>query len=150
MIIDTLENIAIYEDISADIAAGLKFIAQAKEDIPTGTYEITEKAYVIISEYNTKLPQDGRYEAHRNVIDIQYPVKGRETARWAPCKGLRAVTAYNPEKDVTFYADPDNDLAAVLGEGIFAIFFPGDAHKPSLASGGGREFVKKLTVKVKI
>ena len=34
--------------------------------------------YVTISEYNTKNPEDAKFEAHKKYIDIQYVISGSE------------------------------------------------------------------------
>ena len=59
---------------------------------------------------------------------------------------LKEPTApYNPEKDITFFADKPTTYVDVQ-PGEFAIFFPEDGHAPGIAEGNFR----KVIVKVKI
>ena len=57
---------------------------------------------------------------------------------------------YDAEKDVEFYAQTDNQkIVTHLMPGIFAAFFPQDAHMPGVSVGGSPAFVKKVVVKIK-
>ena len=48
------------------------------EALATGTYEIDGKqVYALVQEYQSKRPADGKWEAHRKYIDLQYVVRGR-------------------------------------------------------------------------
>ncbi len=65
MIYDSLSNISTYKDLSQDIYSGLLFLQQASPDIAIGTYQINPRVKAIVSEYETKVKNEGGYEAHR-------------------------------------------------------------------------------------
>ncbi len=108
-----------------------------------------DNAYALISEYLTKNEEDARYEAHRNYIDIQYVITGKEQIGVAPMSMKKEVLEpYDATKDIMFLsvnqfnnikADPDR----------FFIFFPDDIHRPGLKDGENSQ-VRKVVVKVKI
>lgn len=151
MIYDTLNNIAFYKGLSPDIYEGLKFLQQVNPDIAVGTYQLTPNVKAIVSEYTTKEVNENGYEAHRQNIDIQYLLKGKEKIACLPLEELSVTKPYNEETDAAFYNavsdfDPSN---LPLRSGYFAIFFPQDGHMPCL-SVNEPEMVKKVVVKVRL
>ena len=76
MVVDTLKNINLYKGLSTDIYAGLQFIANANESIELGVYPINDNVKAIVSSYETVDEFIRGYEAHKHVIDIQYPIIG--------------------------------------------------------------------------
>ena len=104
----------------------------------------------IVSEYETIACFERGYEAHKHVIDIQYPIIGVERVKWSPLEGMKVNVPYDKEKDRTFYIDPSRQGINVdIGNGVFAIMFPGDAHSPQHFLDQA-ELIKKVTIKVKI
>ena len=58
---------------------------------------------------------------------------------------LSPLDDYDEERDIQFFAGT-GDLFKI--EGMFAVFFPHDAHMPSLAvQGAGEQVVKKMVIK---
>ena len=53
MILDALNNIKWYSNISKDIYTGLQFIKTINKDISLGTLKINQNVTAIVSEYNT-------------------------------------------------------------------------------------------------
>jgi len=150
MIVDQLKNIEIYKGVSDDIYAGLQFLANATPDIQLGTYPINEKVKAIVSEYKTIENFERGYEAHKHVIDIQYPIIGLERVKWSPIENMNVNIPYEEENDRTFYKDPSAQGTHVdIGNGIFAIMFPEDGHGPQHFV-IHPELIKKITIKVSI
>lgn len=150
MIVDTLDNIDIYKNLSPDIYAGLKFLKEVQPDIELGEYPINENVKAIVSEYETVADFERGFESHKHVIDIQYPVIGLERVKWSPIKGMNVNIPYDAEKDRTFYKDPHKQMTHVdIGNGIFAIMFPEDGHGPQHFV-GEPELIKKVTIKISI
>jgi len=148
MIVDTLNNIEVYKNISLDIFAGLEFLAKATPDIELGTYTINSNVKAIVSEYMTVENFERGYEAHKYVIDIQYPIIGLERVKWSPIEGMTVNIPYDAEKDRTFFNDPSPQGTHVdIGNGIFAIMFPEDGHGPQHYV-GQPEMIKKITIKI--
>lgn len=150
MIVDRIENIDVYKSLSADIYAGLEYIRDVKPDIKLGTYIINDNVKAIVSEYETIEDFERGFEAHKHVIDIQYPVIGLERVKWSPIIGMDVNIPYDEVKDRTFYKNPNKLSTHVdIGNGFFAIMFPGDGHGPQHYV-EQPELIKKVTIKVSI
>ena len=151
MIYDTLNNIAFYKGLSPDIYEGLKFLQQVNPDIAVGTYLLTPNVKAIVSEYTTMEVNENGYEAHRQNIDIQYLLQGKEKIACLPLEELSETKSYSEEADVAFFnAVPDHSPTTLdLHPGYFAIFLPQDGHMPCLSL-SKPEVVKKVVVKVRL
>ena len=141
MVIDTLENAGRYESLHPHFKAAFDFLK--RPDLATlaaGKRPLTnEPDFAIIQTYETKPIDEGKLEAHRKFIDIQLIVSGEEFMGYAPLTNQKESTAYKAENDIAFF---DGEAwFTLLRKGMFAIFFPGDAHLP------GRFTQKPSTVK---
>ena len=152
MVFDTLQNAAKYSSLHDRFEAAFAFIREATEkQLPVGKYEIDGKAlYASVQEYTPKAPEQGKFEAHRNYIDIQYIISGTEVMGDMDIAKAASKSEYNPEKDVEFYHDNDKAGYSVVESGEFCIFFPHDVHKPGLAYNGDTGTVRKIVVKVRV
>ena len=150
MILGTLNHIDTYKTLSPDIYAGLQFLQNAQPEIELGTYTISDNVKAIVSEYETVADFTRGYEAHKHVIDIQYPVIGLERVKRSPIDGMNVNIPYDEAKDRTFFKDPSPRGTQVdIGEGIFAIMFPEDGHGPQHFI-DKPQLIKKITIKIAI
>jgi len=149
MIVDSIENIDFYKSFNDDIYEGLQFIKNASADIAMGEYPISENVKALVMEYETKLDNGFGYEAHQHVIDIQFPFIGKELVKYTTLDKLSAYTAYDEARDVTFFRCDVPESEVVIGNGIFGIFFPIDAHAPQHCF-KIPEHIKKIVIKIKI
>lgn len=150
MIYDKIDNIEIYADISEDIRLGLEWLNGINPDIENGVYELSTRVKAIVSEYTTKEVNDHGYESHRDNIDIQYLVSGKEKICCLPLEYLKEIKAYDKSIDAAFYQEAGTPTQEMhLGKGYFAIFFPQDGHMPCLSIEQPIS-VKKVVVKIKV
>jgi biofilm protein TabA len=149
MVIDTLDNCRSYESLHPHFKAAFDFLHRADiEALPPGRIEIDGTAlFAMIQGYETKPVQEGKLEAHRKYIDIQFVLKGAEAIGYAPLNGQSAAKVFDPEKDIGFYNG--TFCLPILCKGMFAIFFPQDAHLPGRFVDKPR-FVKKIVVKIAV
>ena len=150
MIFDSLKNRSAYENMHPRFRAAFDFVEHAiREDLPAGKYEIDGDAiYASVQEYTSKLPEAAKFEAHRRYIDIQYIQTGVERMELSSPDYTTESVAYNPEKDVAFFAEHEAPTASIVHAGEFGLFFPQDIHKPGLAADGTPAPVKKILVKI--
>lgn len=107
-----------------------------------------DNVYAPVSEYLTKNPQDAKFEAHREYIDIQYVISGKELIGIAPASSLKEILSpYDEVKDVEFMTVTDA-VNRNADRGRFFILFPDDLHSPGLKD-GENSTVRKVVVKVK-
>ena len=127
-------------------AAHAFLLRQDLDTLSPGVYPITDKGvYAIVSEYETKL--DSKYEAHRAYIDIQYVTSGQEYIYNEYSDGFIPLNEYDEGKDIIFFSDKDSVDRYVADSNVMFIFFPSDAHKPSVAI-EGPSAVRKVVVKI--
>ena len=151
MIFDALKNCELYYPLHRNFEKAFDFIKRAvAENLPVGKYEIEGKdLYASISEYTAKASQDGKFEGHREYIDIQFIVSGTETMELVDITRATPNTEYNEVKDVEFYANEENATVALVTAGDYGIFYPSDIHKPGIMY-KTPSAVKKIVVKVKL
>ncbi|MCW8817016.1 MAG: YhcH/YjgK/YiaL family protein [Ignavibacteriaceae bacterium] len=149
MIIDKFENAQLYKNLSKRINKAFDYIKQTNlKKIQPGKYVIDgENIFALISEYESKLEAEGKLEAHRKYIDVQYVIEGEELMGYAPLGNQQTLEAYKEENDIIFYKG--EKVFIKLTEGMFAIFYPEDVHMPGICV-EKKSPVKKLVIKVKV
>jgi YhcH/YjgK/YiaL family protein len=148
MIIDKIENAHLYKNISERISKSFEYIRTTDlKNLPAGKYPIDgENIFALVSEYQTKSEQEGKLEAHKKYIDVQYLISGEELMGYVPLGNQQILESYKEENDIVFYTG-DKSFTKV-SEGMFAIFFPEDVHMPGISTGKISD-VKKLVIKVR-
>ena len=150
MILDTLDNIGTYKNLSNDIYSGLQFLKRLEPDISLGSYPINDRVKVIVEEYQTESNRAFEFESHKRVIDIQYAILGVERVFWSPIKDLDIKTPYNKQRDCTIFVNPPASPGCVdIGNSTFAIMFENDGHSPKHCV-DVPQLIKKITVKVSV
>lgn len=149
MIIDELSNSHLYLGLSERIDKALDYLKNSDfSKLEPGKYEIDgENIFALINEYNTKDESEGKLEAHKKYIDVQFVAKGKELMGYAPLENQKVIDKYNEQNDITFFSGYKSFVK--VDEGMFAIFFPEDVHMPGIKV-GDKSFVKKVVVKIKI
>lgn len=104
--------------------------------------------FVNVDEYISRNEEDVLFEAHKKYADIQVLVSGEEKIGVLPLESTTLAVPYNEEKDIAFFsADADNYRVATPGR--FFMFFPDDAHRPTVKTTENSQ-VRKVVVKVRI
>lgn len=149
MIIDKIQNASFYYGINEKIATALKYLKNTDlSEFQNGKYEIKgDDIFVLIQDYNTKPLSEGKFEAHKKYIDIQYIIKGKEKMGYANVYKLKPATEYDKTKDIMFFEGEGDFVTA--DEGVFIIFSPEDAHMPGIRTKTS-EYIKKAVVKIKV
>ena len=105
-----------------------------------------ENIWINIAEPEMRNLRDADIEIHKEYIDIQVLLPGKESFGWKATRDLKAEKkAYTRENDIAFYSDKA-DLIFTLSPGEFVIFFPEDGHAPCIGEG----HIKKLVAKIKL
>ena len=148
MITDNVKNADQYKSLGPRFQRAIEYIQQTDlAQLPTGRIELDGKnLYVLIQEYSSKPPGNGKWEAHRNYIDLQYIVQGSERMGYAMLKRLQPG-AYDPAKD--FQALSGEGDFVTLQAGDFMLLWPDDGHMPGMAVAESAP-VKKAVVKIAV
>ncbi|WP_020676928.1 YhcH/YjgK/YiaL family protein [Geopsychrobacter electrodiphilus] len=149
MIVDRIENFAEYLTLGDRLARALDFLHRTDfAEMALGEHCLEGRDIMaIVNEYQLKPETEGRLEAHRNYIDIQYLVRGEERIGYAPLHGQPVLTPYDGQRDLIFYAGAARSMVRVE-EGMFAIYYPHDLHMPGLGEPDDR--VRKVVMKVRV
>ncbi len=124
------------------------FSRQDLRTLPKGKYPILgDSVFASITEDPTKDYEETRWESHRRYADIQYVIRGEEKIGVCPVSKAHVTQAYDAGNDAAHYSATGKQYLA--RPGTFFIFFPTDAHRPNITT-GGRKIDKKLVIKVLI
>lgn len=150
VISDTLANASLYAPLVPGLTEAIEWLCRFDPATPDGRYPIVgERVFALVQRYETGPSTEKRFEAHRHHLDVQFVASGAERILHAPLAGLEEVEPYSEESDVVFFRDPPFSSSILVHAGEFAIFAPGDAHKPGCMA-GGRDPVCKVVVKIGI
>ncbi len=150
MIYDDFANFDRYRAIAPEVWDRVKsFLIKASQSASPGRFQIVgDDCYANVAAYDTKSPDFSKLEVHDDYLDIQLTLRNRELICCRDCADLEETVPYSPEKDIAFYrmtADKVTEL--VIGDGKFAVFFPGEGHLPGCAVDEPRP-VLKIVVKI--
>jgi biofilm protein TabA len=115
----------------------------------THRQELAGGAYAVEMAYLTKPRADGFFETHRRYVDVQVVVEGDEFMEVAAAGALGLAQPYDAAKDFTKHTDAAAPSVLRIPAGHAAVFWPEDAHMPSLAV-GRPALVRKTVVKVPV
>jgi len=147
MILDSLKNSALYENVNPRMKKAFELIASTDwTTMETGIHELDGKdIYVNVMERELKQKSDAKLEVHNEYIDIQVLVTGKEEAfGWSERKDLRMPQGeFNAEKDIQFFDDVPQTYYT-LRPGQFTVLFPEDGHAPMVGEGTIRKIIVKV------
>ena len=147
MLITKLEDLSQYYAVISEDLAKIPDFLQENKNPAVGKYDLGDESYVNVLQYDTK-ENDGKYEAHRQYLDVQIMLEGEEFAYMQKlAKGI-PQSEYDEQKDVQFFS-AEEATRIVLREGITVIFFSEDLHRPSIKIEETKR-VKKAVFKIKI
>jgi biofilm protein TabA len=120
---------------------------QDLRSLAKGKYPIDgDNVFASITEDSTKDLENTRWESHRKYADIQYVIAGEERIGVCSVSKATVTQAYDEKSDVAHYAG--NGTHYLARPGTFFIFFPPQAHRPNITTGGNR-VDKKIVIKVR-
>lgn len=148
MVLDKLQNLPQYVALHPLFAEVAKYLnTQDLSMLTPQKYELMgERLYINIAQIPPKTKKQATLEAHRKYIDIQIPISGIETIGYAPIQEhFKESIAFDERKDIVFFENEAENYL-VINPGMFAIFFPGDAHAPGITPYS----MKKAVIKIEI
>lgn len=118
--------------------------------LAAGSYELQGRdIYVQVNDTKTKEDASARPEVHRQYVDVQFSLDGKEKMGFAVDSGDHAVAQdLLAEKDVLFYEPLAEESFVEMTPGTFAIFFPEDIHRPNIRVGESAA-IRKVIIKVR-
>jgi len=150
MIVDSIQELGRYNiPMREEIVRFLK--THQPFDFSVPEIEIKgRELFVRPSVYTTRTPSEGKFETHERYADLQYVVEGVEVMQTAWPDALAPLSAYDSKSDCRFFGADAGTSDIVVPEGCFAVFFPGEAHRPCCHYQGAPGRVKKLGFKIRM
>ena len=148
MITDTLENLSRYRGLHPHLDLAIDWLQHyTVGDLPNGRTEVAgEKVFINVMDADLRDAEGAAFEYHRRYADLQIDLTGSEHWGWA-VSGTEDKP-YDKAADAGFVTGPEQ-AGGELGEGRFALFFPGEPHKPSCRT-PGCDHVRKAVVKIEM
>ena len=148
MIADNLRNSDTYADLGERIAIAFKYLKNNDfSKMDDGRYDIRgDEIFATVARYKTKAREEGRWEAHRKYIDIQFLAEGCELIGVTSAGELTVANEYSEKSDIMFFNDSDGDFCT-LAQDRFILLFPQDAHMPCITDKTQSD-VTKVVVKI--
>lgn len=150
MIVDRLDNAALYFGLGERIAVALKYLKDNDcTKLPVGKIPIQgEQVFAIVQDNITKPRAQGLWESHRKYIDVQFVAAGIEEMGIANILTLTVNKPYDEKTDCALYLG--NGSFVTVPTGSFTVFFPEDGHIPGSAINDKPSAVRKVVVKVAV
>ncbi|MCA1761162.1 MAG: YhcH/YjgK/YiaL family protein [Bacteroidales bacterium] len=118
-------------------------------ELEKGRYELEcTDLFVNVDEYVTRNEEDVLFEADKKYADIQVVVSGEEKIGVLPLESTNVNIPYDEEKDIMFLT-AEKENYRIAKPGTFFMFFPEDAHRPTVKASENIN-VRKVVVKVRI
>lgn len=146
MITDTLQNLPRYRGLHPNLDAAIAYLqSHDLAALPLGRTEVQGDAvFINVMDAALRPAEGAAFEYHRRYADLQIDLTGGEHWGWAA--GGEPQGAFDPAGDVGFAAGPEQ-ASGILGGGRFALFLPGEYHKPSCLQGDCTA-LRKAVVKI--
>ncbi|MET2851999.1 YhcH/YjgK/YiaL family protein [Vibrio owensii] len=117
--------------------------------IENGKYELFgESAFMMVVEDQTQPLENRRSEIHRNYLDVQILLEGEEVFGYSLNPFIAIEEDLLADKDVAFSEQLVDEKFIKVGAGEFIIFYPGQPHRPLVATESGLASVRKAIIKV--
>jgi biofilm protein TabA len=152
MIFGSIDNLAMDRRVlPAVLVRGLEYLRDTDfSRLEPGRYEIDGTAiFALVQEYQPVPKGEKSAEAHRKYLDIQYVFQGSEIICYSLENRVSEVLEDRlAGEDLLIFKSVQNEMDLILAQGMYAILFPQDIHRPGCRyrEEGGR--VKKVVVKV--
>ncbi len=149
MVVDNINNRALYYGLGEDYKIALDWLSQYKDENPKNEDVIIPGTDILvrIRPCNTKPENECPFESHKDYIDIHYVAAGIEGIGYAEDRLLNKVS-YDEKADA--YLLTGKGDVVTLPTGYFMITMPQDAHQPCVAVNNEPCFINKLIVKIKV
>ncbi len=149
MVHDHINYASEYFNLCDGIRAALAYLATTNVGaLEPGRHDVRgDEVFALVSDYQTRMPAEAFWEAHRRHVDVQFVDSGVERIAYGDL-ALFQSAPYDVERDL-IVATGESDRFVTVGPGGFVILFPHDVHMPGL-TGERQEAVRKVVVKVRV
>ena len=149
MIHDHIKYAPAYFNLSPGIRLALEYLERTNLGaLGEGRHDVDGDAvFALVSDYDTRRPDETFWEAHRRHVDVQYVYAGVERIGYGNLADFTSEP-YDASRDLVVAHGPDERFVD-MRPGQFAILFPHDVHMPGLIAHAIAR-VRKIVVKVRL
>ncbi|EHV9142464.1 YhcH/YjgK/YiaL family protein [Salmonella enterica] len=123
-------------------------LALHPEKLATGQHAIEgDDIFMNVMAFDTTEPDSKRYEQHREYLDVQILLSGQERIDCGPLDAATACDAFHEDDDYQLCDAVEPCQTLHMQPGMFAVFLPGEPHKPGCIS-GTVQTISKVVIKV--
>ena len=146
MIVDSFDYIACYKGLHPNLDKAIDWLnSHTLDALENGKTIIDgENVFVNVMDADLRDADGAAFESHRRYADLQIDLNGSEHLGWAS-EGTEQGE-FDEKNDFGLRTGPEH-CGMTLGGGRFAVFFPGELHKPSCKT-PGCDHVRKAVVKI--
>lgn len=129
-------------------ALTLALAADVQNNAP-GHYVLKgDDLFMNVMQFATQPPQEKKAELHECYIDIQLLLAGEERIFFGLAGSARQCEDVHVEEDYQLCSEIADEQVVTLKPGMFAVFMPGEPHKPGCVVAKPAE-IKKVVIKVR-
>ena len=129
-------------------ALALALTARPQEKAP-GRYELRgDDVFMNVMAFATQPAESKKAELHAQYVDIQLLLSGEERILFGVAGTARQCEAWHVEEDYQLCTVMEYEQSVTLRPGMFAVFMPGEPHKPGCVVDEAGE-IKKVVIKVR-
>jgi len=149
MILGRISELTHQTGIAPQLLAIIKqALALHPETLTAGRHEIDGDAiFMNVMTFETAEPQSKRYEQHQEYLDIQLLLSGQERIDFGPKGAAIEPDIYHEDDDYLLCDTVTPCQTLHMQPGMFAIFLPGEPHKPGCISDSSQT-ISKVVIKV--
>lgn len=154
MILGHIKNLDVEKGaFSPTLVKGLAYLANTDfSTLVPGRYELDgDKMFALVQDNQTQPKAQRKAETHEKYIDVQYIAEGVEVMGYALNSPEHEIKEnLLAEKDAIFYKTVKGEIDLVVFQGMYAVFFPHDVHRPGCMYGAEPSIVKKVVLKIAV
>ncbi len=148
MIVDNIKNAGKYIKVCPALRAAFEVLGGMTEETQTGKHEIDARNFVNVFTYETEPREGAVFEDHRVYADIHFLISGEESIDVIDVEQTVLTADRYQSEDAALCQAEGGYSTLELHRGDFAVIFPGEAHRPGIATDKQRE-VKKAVAKIR-
>lgn len=150
MICDKFENIGLYCNQGDALYKAISYARDFDISLSDGEYELDGRnIFAKVVTYKTEKADLRKFEAHKEYIDVQVMLSGKERMDVSIDQDLELIGDYDKENDFQLLEPKDGYSTMVMSPGKFVIFFPDDIHRPNCNIETYSTSARKICIKVK-
>lgn len=117
-------------------------------NLDSGRHEIDgDNIFMNVMNFETVSHESKRFEQHREYLDVQILLQGKERIDFGSIDSAVEPDPYHEADDYQLSDNIAFSQSAYMQPGMFAIFLPGEPHKPG-CSHGTSQLIRKAVIKI--